>query len=559
MLYSNLRSHQQRAADAITSGVDKGQVLLPTGVGKTMVQTYKILHTIQKKGGDLTVSVLASHRLLLCEQLIQELVKVAADKGLTFNVLTVASDGVDIQDVAMMTSQSNPLGNLGTRCLVEQCTSNTDIRAFAKKTKMLNRHLLVVSTYHSFDRMVGLNIDVACLDEAHTTTEEDKHAKVEAMLPYITEVFFFTATQVTGLNGRGMDNTFFYGQVLTDVAPRAAIDTHDILPPIFHNVSIITGKPTERNIIQAAYKSHRDEVLKVSKGKLNPKLLVSVAGVSDMVALLTDHEFHLWALDNGVNVIGFSSSRGYYHNGLEVTRKEAIQAIRDLQDDDSAIIMHYDILTEGIDLPTITAVMPLRELNKVKFLQTLGRAARLQIDDRRAIYSGSIAGTEVNSSGVVEADLRMVKPYYWVIISPLLNKHAIDTNQTLVEIVRTAYQIEPEARDQPAVSTSSTPEDAESVLPENTLLPKEKGVTQYNHVFEALVFKSMSPTQQESIIKTTLQEMKNATQNQIPVSQANPPMLTAAPVVPQASHPVPRSSGKSRHDSYLGIWGTSNC
>lgn len=613
-LYSILRSHQQLAANAITSGATLGQIIMPTGVGKTLVQVYKILHMIdERREKGITkpiVSVIASHRILLCEQLIQEVVKYAAARGFEFNVLTVASDGVDIQDVAMLTINNNPEGNLGARCTVKRCTSNAEILDFAKETSGQGRQLLVVSTYHSFDRMAGLTVDVACLDEAHTITEEDKFEKVKVMLPHMTQAFFFTATQVTGLNGRGMDNTSFYGRVLCSVAPRSAIDTHDILPPVLHTIQLGQGKVTDRNIIQAAYKAHRNEVLKVSKGRLLPKLLVSVAGVEDMVALLRDNAFHMWATQIGINTVGFSSSMGYYVNGLEVTRKEALQAIRNLKDEDSAIIMHYDILTEGIDLPTITGVMPLRELNKVKFLQTLGRAARLQADDRRDIYSGATRGTEVDSNGKVAPGPNMVKPYYWVILSPKLNEQATDTNLSLVDIIRTSYQVEPEERSQRPLSTTSSVDEAESVLLEKPLLPKEIEVTQYNHVFEALVFQEIaSPlqvtrlfvqreagltdqqvkllseqqvnkmyddlkkkmdqkevdelrsdiekelrSQQVSLVTNLLQGMKNATQSQVPQASPVPPVPVAPPPVPQGGSAKPSLPRKSSFDSFLGLY-----
>jgi predicted helicase len=552
ILYETLRSHQQLAANAITAGVSRGQVILPTGVGKTRVQVYKILCTIQSSSAP-TVSVIASHRILLCEQLIQEVIKATAIRDINFNILTVASDGVDLQDVAALVDDLNTSGDLGTRCLVERCTSNAEILAFAEKTRKLNRHLLVVSTYHSFDRMAGLPVDVACLDEAHTITEEDKHENVKAMLPFMSQAFFFTATRVIGLNGRGMNNTAFYGQVLCNVAPRAAIDTHDILPPVLHTINLEEGKLTDRNILQAAYKAHRAEVLRVSRGRLNPKMLVSVAGVEDMVGLLKDNAFHQWALQNGINTVGFSSSMGYYVNGLEVGRKEALQAVRNLKDEDSAIIMHYDILTEGIDLPTITGVMPLRELNKVKFLQTLGRAARLQADDRLSIYSGSSVGSGVGADGRVIADSSLVKPYYWVILSPKLNELATDANQSLVDIIRTSYQVEPEERSQPQLSTTSTTADAESVLPKAVLTPKEVGVTQYSHVFEALVFQAMSVADQKSTVETLLKGMTNVSQNQVPKSTTNPPVPEACASLPQAGDPVPRRPGKSSYDSFLGL------
>ena len=492
-IYNILRPHQRAAVDALDSGVKRGQILLPTGVGKTYVQVYKILstlHSLQHKG----VAVIAAHRLLLCEQLIKDVARYALETGLPFNILTVASDGMDMQDMAMLADDLNTDGNLMSRCLVDRATSSQEILDCAAKAKALGRHLLVVSTYQSFDRMAGLCVDVACLDEAHTITEEDKHEKVNVMQPHMAQAFFFTATQVTGCNGRGMNNTGFYGQKLYEVSPRAAIDSRDILPPAIHNIRLEGGRPSYAQVIKAAYKAHREKVLEQSKGLAAPKLLVSVAGVEDMVDLLKDPHFHMWAMESGVNTVGFSSSMGYYKNGLETTRKEALQALRDLGDMDSAIIMHYDILTEGIDLPNITAVMPLRELCKVKFLQTLGRAARLQKDDRQAIYSGAKPGTGIDpETNRVVVDATLVKPLYWVIQNPMLNDQALETNQSLVEIIRSEYQVEPEERNQPQTSTTSSLEDADSVLEPPAQTPQERKLANLTHEFEALLYLAMMP------------------------------------------------------------------
>ncbi len=57
--------------------------------------------------------------------------------------------------------------------------------------------------------------------------------------------------------------------------------------------------------------------------------------------------------------------------------------------------------------------MPLRSLGKAKFLQTYGRAARLDIDDRTAIESGEVKPSELE---------KLMKPYAWVIIPTILNE-----------------------------------------------------------------------------------------------------------------------------------------
>jgi superfamily II DNA or RNA helicase len=79
------------------------------------------------------------------------------------------------------------------------------------------------------------------------------------------------------------------------------------------------------------------------------------------------------------------------------------------------IILHYDILAEGIDVPGITGIMPLRTLGKAKFLQTFGRAARLDIEDRDKIANGQIRPDQLDE---------MNKPYAWVIVPTIIHEDA---------------------------------------------------------------------------------------------------------------------------------------
>ena len=60
-----------------------------------------------------------------------------------------------------------------------------------------------------------------------------------------------------------------------------------------------------------------------------------------------------------------------------------------LEDNEDAILFHYDILTEGIDLPAITGVLPLRDLPLIKLIQNVGRSVRLLKEDRENLYSGN--------------------------------------------------------------------------------------------------------------------------------------------------------------------------
>ncbi|MCP4483813.1 MAG: hypothetical protein GY823_04535, partial [Flavobacteriaceae bacterium] len=75
------------------------------------------------------------------------------------------------------------------------------------------------------------------------------------------------------------------------------------------------------------------------------------------------------------------------------------------------IVIHFDILTEGIDVPGLTGVLFLRDLKKSKFIQTLGRVARLDVYDRNLIDKKVITPDELD---------KMSKPYAWVIIPSVM-------------------------------------------------------------------------------------------------------------------------------------------
>jgi hypothetical protein len=89
------------------------------------------------------------------------------------------------------------------------------------------------------------------------------------------------------------------------------------------------------------------------------------------------------------------------------------------------LILHFDILTEGIDVPGITTIMPLRELNKSRFIQTYGRCARVDIRDRVRIDSGEITPNDLDS---------MVKPYAYVIL-PYLTQTNKDDSDSMRNII----------------------------------------------------------------------------------------------------------------------------
>ena len=78
------------------------------------------------------------------------------------------------------------------------------------------------------------------------------------------------------------------------------------------------------------------------------------------------------------DVFTITSRNGAQINGDEVKRKQFMQ---DLKSCENALIFHFDILSEGIDVDGITGVAIMRNMGLSKLLQTIGRAIRLYKPD----------------------------------------------------------------------------------------------------------------------------------------------------------------------------------
>jgi superfamily II DNA or RNA helicase len=88
------------------------------------------------------------------------------------------------------------------------------------------------------------------------------------------------------------------------------------------------------------------------------------------------------------------------------------------------------MLTEGMDLPSITGVMPLRNLGLTKLIQLIGRALRLHKNDRVNLYSGSIMPGDYK---------KYVKPYGYLVVPKHLS--SIDEYDKMIDTAKIFYSI----------------------------------------------------------------------------------------------------------------------
>jgi superfamily II DNA or RNA helicase len=308
------------------------------------------------------------------------------------------------------------------------------------KTAKQKRHVLIFATYHSADRAqkamncVGKPFDFIINDEAHYLVTEQ--------FSYLTsdlnakKFYSFTATMryTKALTGNGMNNVTKFGEVIYKMVPREAIDKGMMVRPRMHIARVsqdtedLNKEQLEKlspNIISECFKQHQYNI------KTRAKLFITATGTGMLEKIIKSYsdggEIKTLA-KQGVSVYIVASDPKIGNTIIDKTgtkqvkRGEFLKQLKKDGEDDTKdmIICHYDILTEGIDVPGISGILPFRALSKSKFIQTLGRATRIHKDDRAQMSMLTLK--------------EMTKPYAWIII-PNLDLQGDDMEDMFREMV----------------------------------------------------------------------------------------------------------------------------
>lgn len=394
-----LRDHQVESVRA-TMENSRGLFVLPTGTGKTLIQSRSIVEHIRRDGPG--VFVVLSPRIMLSNQLFGELREDIDAADLDAQYLVVHSGGVnDERDYAVgVPYRETP-----------STTSSIEVRETYEKAVREGVSLIISSTYHSADRIVesGIPVNIVFADESHYTVS-DQFGWVVNEFPS-EKIFFFTATRrVTTETGMGQTNTDLYGSALVEKSWAEMVNAGEIVRGRFHIVDLESDKDLDETTADVralitSFDRHQEEI---GSGR-GAKLLVVAKGSNHLNDMSSHPEMIEFCRREGIHLYDVTSNHGSRINGEEVPRNQFLRDLREYGKNDSEkmIIMHIQILTEGIDVPGITGILPFNNMGVDVFLQTLGRATRLHPSDRVRLYSGEMSANDLDS---------FVKPYAWVVI-----------------------------------------------------------------------------------------------------------------------------------------------
>ena len=321
----SLRPHQSQALNVMKEK-DCGQIIVPTGGGKTMIM---IQDCINDSNSELTVIV--APRILLAQQLCDDFIQLMGDKV--------------SPNLNMFHTHSGRTKHLSS-------TKPEEIKAWVDNTP--NRKLLF-TTYHSLSKVVdsGINIDTIYYDEAHNGTAKSFNISVSACKQIASRSYYFTATpKISYKHDRGMNNVNIWGEILLDVDARDLIKCGSIIPP---NVQSF---PIDTHFSKYNAHAHHSLTVKDFAKSINnydgAKVLVSVPSSRILNKMLGHTKLLSQLKDMGFDVMHITSKFGAYVNQTKVNRTTFFNTLKEwgCQTARKFIIFHYSILSEGINVNT---------------------------------------------------------------------------------------------------------------------------------------------------------------------------------------------------------------
>jgi superfamily II DNA or RNA helicase len=336
-----LRPHQQEALTAMLAH-DKGQVIVPTGGGKTMCMIKDSQEYLD--ACDRGIVVVVAPRILLAEQLSAEF--------LEFHT-----------DVAVMHVHSGETHHFSS-------TKPSIIRNWSEQAY---RKQLIFTTYHSLPRLMEADINVDCIyfDEAHNSVQRNFFPATEHFSSTATRCYFFTATPKHSLtiSKPGMNDGAVYGQVICNVPAPKLVQEGYILPP----------KVVVKQLPQGEYmQSDEQNLLETIDDNALNKILIAARSTKQIVRLVSQTDFCKELEERGYNWMYITSKTGAIINGKKVSREKFFEILNQWgQDNTRFVIMHHSILSEGINVKGLEAVLFMRNMDYIGISQSIGRVIRL--------------------------------------------------------------------------------------------------------------------------------------------------------------------------------------
>ena len=328
---------------------DKGQVIIPTGGGKTICMIDDAITNMEVRHHGQTFVVVAP-RILLAEQLCKEFLELLSP-GHNAHVMHVHSGDVEFFHT----------------------TNPEQIHLFANTARTAGENCIIFTTYHSLHKVQQADIEVNTIyfDEAHNSVQRNFFPATEHFSTDADRCYFFTATPKHSVTifKPGMNDTAVYGNVICNVPAPQLVEEGYILPP----------KVVVKTLPQGDFKlSDSENLLQTLDEQSVNKVLVAARSTKQIVRLVGESDFCMQLQQRGYNWMYITSKTGAIINGKKVSREQFFKTLNQWGEDDTRfVIMHHSILSEGINVKGLEAVLFMRNMDYIGISQSIGRVIRL--------------------------------------------------------------------------------------------------------------------------------------------------------------------------------------
>ena len=349
-----LRPHQQDAIDAMLAN-DKGQVIVPTGGGKTMCMIEDAKRVFRTK--EIATIVVVAPRILLAGQLCSEFMEQNLDGN--YNV------GIQVLNVHSGETDYNS-------------TTKVDaIRLHNNVCYESNSHQIIFTTYHSLQRVMESDIvvDVVYFDEAHNSVQKNFIGAVEHLSLHSERAYFFTATPKHSLTPFkvGMNEPDIFGNVICQVPAPKLVQGGYILPP---KVKVYKTDILQKDEI--TFDVECNQIIDNIDDHNTKKILVCAKSTKQITGLITYPKFIAELTSRGYDYMYITAKTGAVINGKKVSRDKFFETLSAWGKDEEKkfVVLHHSILSEGINVRGLEAVLFLRSMDYIGISQTIGRVIR---------------------------------------------------------------------------------------------------------------------------------------------------------------------------------------
>ena len=352
----SLRKHQQRILDRMLA-YEKGQIIVPTGGGKTltMILDTQRRHDVINNG---TTTVVVAPRILLAEQLCSEFLEV-----------------IDTANTHIMHVHSGETHHFSS-------TKADKIHMFANVARTAGENVIIFTSYNSLHRIEEADIEVNTIyfDEAHNSVKKNFFPATEFFAENADRCYFYTATPKHSLtpNKPGMYWSV-YGQIIENVPAPELVQQGYILPPkvVVKKLDVIKGRKVMYaedgdNLIETIDDNEVDKILICAR---STKQIMGLISQSNFVADLVERDYH-WMM--------ITSKTGAIIDGKKVDREKFFETLNKWgkESDRKFVVIHHSILSEGINVNGLEAVIFMRNMDYIGISQSIGRVIRLGAESK---------------------------------------------------------------------------------------------------------------------------------------------------------------------------------